>query len=413
MPSRISAELAHLARLARDGGLDLSQVSLRVKADLLMSTPRPPADDLAAFSEMAAALIPGIDEATAVILARKLAGWRHTPPAVIAALRARGGEVLAGLLRHGLPLSPAEIEAFAEQGDPALTAALTGRPDLTATATLLLVERDDRAVDLALIANAAAPLPRRALDLLVARASDDAGYAQGLLARTDLSHIELAPLFLQAGPERRLAMLDSLASLESLDPSERRAPVSPELFSGWLAMAGDDKDGVFGAIADHLGGSPALAAAMTGDRSRDLVALALVAAGVGPEDATRFLIRLGDEAAHSVERIFALVALMRSVRPAVAWRAVAQIAGAPRAAGCATQPAPAGDGPERHACAGRPLAAGKSAGRRRDSATGSACAGSRAERPAAFSSRPDPGADRPAGSRSRRARDRRRSAARA
>jgi uncharacterized protein (DUF2336 family) len=329
MPSRISAELAHLARLARDGGLDLSQVSLRVKADLLMSTPRPPADDLAAFSEMAEALIPGIDEATAVILARKLAGWRHTPPAVIAALRARGGEVLAGLLRHGLPLSPAEIEAFAEQGDPALTAALTGRPDLTATATQLFVERDDRDVDLALIANTAAPLPRRALELLVARASADPGYAQGLLARTDLSHIDLAPLFLQAGPERRLAMLDSLASLESLDPSERRAPVSPELFSGWLAMAGDDKDGVFGAIADHLGGSPALAAAMTRDRSRDLVALALVAAGVGPEDATRFLIRLGDEAAHSVERIFALVALMRSVRPAVAWRCVAQVAGAP------------------------------------------------------------------------------------
>jgi len=49
MPSRISAEIAQLARLARDGGLDLSQVSLRVKADLLMSTPSPAPDDLAAF----------------------------------------------------------------------------------------------------------------------------------------------------------------------------------------------------------------------------------------------------------------------------------------------------------------------------------------------------------------------------
>ena len=56
MPSRISAEIAQLARLARDGGLDLSQVSLRVKADLLMSTPTPAPDDLAAFGEMAAAL---------------------------------------------------------------------------------------------------------------------------------------------------------------------------------------------------------------------------------------------------------------------------------------------------------------------------------------------------------------------
>ena len=98
MPSRISAELAHLARLARDGGLDLSQVSLRVKADLLMSTPQPAPDDLAAFGEMATALVPGIDEATAVILARKVAGWRHAPVPALAALTARGGAVL------GLPV---------------------------------------------------------------------------------------------------------------------------------------------------------------------------------------------------------------------------------------------------------------------------------------------------------------------
>ena len=72
MPSRISAELAQLARLARDGGLDLGQVSLRVKADLLMSTPQPAPDDLAAFGELAAALLPGADEAAAISLARKL-----------------------------------------------------------------------------------------------------------------------------------------------------------------------------------------------------------------------------------------------------------------------------------------------------------------------------------------------------
>ena len=41
-----TTELAHLARLARDGGLDLSQVSLRVKADLLLSAQQPPIDDL-------------------------------------------------------------------------------------------------------------------------------------------------------------------------------------------------------------------------------------------------------------------------------------------------------------------------------------------------------------------------------
>src|SRR5262249_32848576 len=95
MPAHISQELADLARLARDGGLDRSQVSLRVTADLLMSTPLPPREDLAAFGEMAVALIPRIDETTALILARKLAGWPHAPTPVLAALADRGGAVLA------------------------------------------------------------------------------------------------------------------------------------------------------------------------------------------------------------------------------------------------------------------------------------------------------------------------------
>lgn len=329
MPSRISAELAHLARLARDGGLDLSQVSLRVKADLLMSTPHPAPDDLAAFAEMAVALVPGIDEATAVILARKVAGWRHAPDAVLEALRARGGEVLAALVRHGMPLRPTEFESLASQADAALASALTGRADLTATATLMLVERGDRAIDFALMANTAIDLPRAALDLLVARSREDAAYAHPLLARRDISSTEIAPLFLFAGPDRRLAMLESLAALDSLSPTERRQPVSHDAFMGWLAMAADDQNGAFGALASHLGGGPALARAIAADHSRDLAALALTAAGASVEDATRFLIRLGDEAAHSVERIFAVVALMRSVRPTVALRLVMQVSGTP------------------------------------------------------------------------------------
>lgn len=332
MPSRISAEIAQLARLARDGGLDLSQVSLRVKADLLMSTPSPAPDDLAAFGEMAATLLPGVDEATAVILARKIAGWRHAPAAALSALRARGGSVLAALIQHGLPLTPTEMEELAGSADDRLAAALSVRTDLPSTAVLILVERADRAIDFALMTNGTIVLSRAALDLLLARARLDGGYAQPLLARRDLSNVEIAPLFLFAGPERRLAILDSLAALEALSPLEHRAPVPGEIFTGWLAMAADDPASAFQAVADHLGSGPALAKAMADDLSRDLAALALTAAGASVEEATRFLIRLGDEAAHSVERIFAVVALMRSVRPAVAQRLVAQIGGAARPA---------------------------------------------------------------------------------
>lgn len=90
MPSRIATDLAELARLASDGGLDLRQVALRVKTDLLLATPSPSPEDLEAFRVMAEALIPVIDEATATILARKLASWPHAPREVLAGLRARG-----------------------------------------------------------------------------------------------------------------------------------------------------------------------------------------------------------------------------------------------------------------------------------------------------------------------------------
>ncbi|MDX3810566.1 MAG: hypothetical protein QHC89_29780, partial [Bosea sp. (in: a-proteobacteria)] len=130
-----------------------------------------------------------------------------------------------------------------------------------------------------------------------------------------------------ASAERRLTILDSLAAYEALHPSERSVPVTAAAFAEWLALASEDGEQAFNAIARFFGGGTAFAEAMQRDAGRDLAALALIASGASVEEATRFLIRLGDEASHSVERIFALVALMRSTRPAVARRLVQQIAG--------------------------------------------------------------------------------------
>lgn len=327
MPASVSKELADLARLAREGGLDLSPISLRVKADLLLSSPQPSRGDLAAFGEMAEALLPGIDEATALILARKLAGWPYTPQPVLTGLAAKGGAVLAELLRHGMPVPEAELENLVETGDEAMRAALAVRSDLTAQAVIMLVADENRELDLALIANHSAPMPRAAVDSLIARARIEPAYRPGLLARPDLSNLELAPLFLHAGAERRLAILESLMAREALHPSDRRPALTAPVFAGWLDLAAEDRGAAFAAIAEHLGGGAALANAIAADTSRDLAALALTASGTTVEEATRFLIRLGDDAAHSVERIFAVVALMRSVKPAIAFRLAMHIAG--------------------------------------------------------------------------------------
>ncbi|WP_293801584.1 DUF2336 domain-containing protein [uncultured Bosea sp.] len=332
MPASVSKELADLARLAREGGLDLSPISLRVKADLLLSTPQPPLDDLVAFNALAEALLPGIDEATALILARKLAGWPHTPAPIMAGLAAKGGAVLVEMVRHGMPLTEAELERLAETGGEAMRAALAVRPDLSAQAVTMLVADDRWELDLALIANHSAPMPRSAVDSLIAKGRIEPAYRPGLLARPDLSNLELAPLFLHAGAERRLAILESLMAREALHPSERRPALSGPTFASWLDLAAEDRGAAFAAIADHLGGGATLAVAIAADTSRDLAALVLTACGATVEEATRFLIRLGDDAAHSVERIFALVALMRSARPAIAFRLAMHIAGITAAA---------------------------------------------------------------------------------
>lgn len=327
MPARISAELAHLARLARDGGLDLSEVSLRVKADLLMSMPHPPAADLAAFGEMAEAMVPALDEKTALLLARKLAAWPHAPRVALSALAARGGEILVTLVAHGMPLDASDTEIFAGHDDPELAVALAARSELSAMAIQMLAGRGDDAVDAALIANHTVALPYAASELLIQRARSRPLQAAGLLARDDLTHTDLAPLFLLAGKDRREAILDSLGAWDAVSPLENRPRLSDDVLSALYDLAGSAPDIAFAALARQFGGGEPLALAMAGDETRELSALAMKALGATPEEATRFLIRLGDSTAQSIERIFALVALMRAVRAPIAYRLVMTIAG--------------------------------------------------------------------------------------
>lgn len=331
MPSRIAADLAELARLASDGGLDLRQVALRVKTDLLLATPNPSAEDMAAFQVMAEASIPVIDDATATILARKLASWPHAPREVLAALRARGGRTLASLIAHGMPLSASDIDEIAAEGSHEARLALASRRDLSGSASIALAAAGSAEIDAALVANLAAPLPHAALDLLLPRAVRLPALGAALLARTDVPVWELTPLFLQASLEKRLAMIEAAAAREALAPSPRPASRPAEAISALIATALSDRHGAFAALARTFGADDRFAGALAEDSSRQLAALTLIGCGASPEDATRFLIGLGDDAARSVERIFALVDLMRSVQPGVARRLAQQIGGlAPR-----------------------------------------------------------------------------------
>lgn len=419
MPASVSKELADLARLAREGGLDLSPISLRVKADSLLSSPQPSRGDLAAFGEMAEALLPGIDEATALIPRASLPAGRGHAAAILTGLAAKGGAVLAELLgsQRGMPVPEVELENLVETGDEAMRAALAVRSDLTAQAVIKLVaDEQSRAGPRPDRQSQSAPMPRAAIDSLIARARIEPGLSAGPAGapRPVQSRTRAA---LPACRGRTAPRDPRIADGPRSAASQRQAPGPRPGLRRW---ARPRRRGSRRCVCCHRRTSrrrrAALANAIAADTPRDLAALALTASGTTVEEATRFLIRLGDDAAPLGR------AHLRGGRA--------------DALGEARDRLPPGDAYRRHdgdghrsgaasisrrwtradAGARRPCPAGGAAGDVGSPRQDRSEARTRLSRFASIgsvSSRRVAAADRRPGSRSRRARDRRRSAARA
>lgn len=315
-------DLRELAAAAASGDVDAVQVAFRAKVGMLVATAEPSASEMAALIDLAHALVPRLDEATAVTIAARLAAWKSTPASIRGLFFARGGKIAAALLREGAPLPEGiSAEALAEQGEIDSARVLASRSDIDAETCRLLLERDDAGIDRALAANTALALPRDVMDMLVARARQDRLTADLLLARPELSQADVAPLYLMANDARRAAIRQALTSLNNVSAA-RTASASPDVAS-WRELdriAGHDPAVALSCLAAWLGGGPRVTAALAQDTTRELAALALTALGFSVEQGTRFLIRLGDEAARSVQRIFAHVDLMRTVPPGVALR---------------------------------------------------------------------------------------------
>src|SRR3954454_10632772 len=79
MTSITPPELHGLLAIAREEGLDMKPVLLRVLTDLYISVPHHSPDEILQFREIAGQMIPHVDEPTALIVACKLAAYPHTP----------------------------------------------------------------------------------------------------------------------------------------------------------------------------------------------------------------------------------------------------------------------------------------------------------------------------------------------
>lgn len=328
MTSPFDADLRNLADAAASGDFDAVQVAFRVKVDMLVANGEPSAGEIAALDALATALVPRIDELTAVSLAGKLANWPHTPESVRSLLFARDGRVAAAIMAGNAPLPlGVTLEETVQNGHVEIARNIAARAGLTEALCMDLLDRDDAGIDRALAANTNFDLPRGCMDVLVDRARQDRACAELLLARKELSQTDVVPLYLLASDARRGAMRTSLEQLSNISPPRLGASLSD---TEWLAldyMAGTDLDAAMGMLTWHLGAGTTLAAVLVRDETREATALALRALDLPVEKATRFLLRLRDAAATSVPRIFGHVELMRTTSPGAALRILVAISG--------------------------------------------------------------------------------------
>lgn len=324
MPAATS-DLSSLAALAWDPHLDVRHALLRVQAGLFAGAPVRDAEAVASFESLALGLLPGVDDATALAVARILAPVEDTPGSVIRFLVARGGAVARATIAEARRLPEGFLPATLAR-NPDWADAVASRRDLSPADIAALLARAEPAIDLALARNPAVPLDGSALACVVERARSRPDLAGAILARGDLPLDSRAALYLAAPPPERDAIRAAIAGA----PALRASPLpraSREAIDALVAdAAAQDRAGFEARLHALLGlAPPAPALDLAGPERHDLLALALAAAGVGETEAITVFLTLDDGIARSVATVFRLAALVRETPRSCAIRLVEAI----------------------------------------------------------------------------------------
>ena len=304
---REAPDVTGLIELSRDPQLDLKPVILRVQTDLFLAAPVRDRAVLAAFCALATGLIRTVDAATALTVARKLAPCPDTPPAVLASLAALGGPVCAAVLETAPELAPEVIAAAREAGFEVeeVVAVQEEEPELPGD---LQAGDSHETVD------------------PIAEARLDPERAATLLGQGDIAPADLAPLWLHAGKAQRQAIIEAVGATAALRP----CPPAPNSLGNTLT--GLSRAGhvpAFGkALADGLGIPETFLTAAPDPSARyDLLTLALRAANLSEAEAVFIFLTLSPTVARSVDRVYALVQLFRSLDRATARDLVGAVLG--------------------------------------------------------------------------------------
>ena len=305
--------------MARTGGPGLAAASLKIQTELFLqqaSAGEPNAD---MFSALALLLLPLVDEATSRHVALRICAHELAPEELITALYARGSGTADIVLERTLRLPPDIFHLAIAHPDPRLAARLAARPDLGDEHQLHLLGRGETATSLALASNHAVRLSRSVLAGLVSAARCNRDMALALFGRTDVDSMVLTPLYQLGSDENRALMRDDIAKrLKDRGLARAGRESSPAEREKLLDASILGMSHLLATLTGIVGRDEAFIAAASADASRELAGLALVAAGISPEDATRMLLRTGDEVARNSPRLHAVVNVMRSATPQAA-----------------------------------------------------------------------------------------------
>jgi uncharacterized protein (DUF2336 family) len=329
MSDLLPPSLDALMAMARQEGLDMKPVLLRVLTDMFIATGAHSRDEEAQFEEIASTLVRQVDSDTAAIVACKLAEYRHTPASVGEALVARGDDASRIILADAAWLPRRIVTSQALVGERLLAAAVAARPDLDADLMAILLERRDPIFDVTLAANLSVTLPRPVLDEILARGRHDAAIARALLFRPDLSASERCVLFLHADRADRTRIIEEaeqFVAMSGRNRQRRSAPVDLVVTLETAAMV-NDAESFASLLGLSLGVSADTVAPLIADRSGEALALAYAALGIDDEAATRLFMFRDPLVGHSTERVFALTNLVRRVSFAAAEKIVHAVLG--------------------------------------------------------------------------------------
>ena len=272
-----------LIGLARQDGVDVRPTLLRVLTDLYVQKPAHTREEEHRFTELTLSLLTGVDVPARVAVARKLAAYVPTPPAVVRRLARDVFEVAEPILQSASCLTSDELIAIIKEFGPRYAAAIAARSDLQSPA----------ATDISPVAvhepqpvtpEVAATRSSRFQPISVGDYFLNAGSAE---RRTVLANLE------DAGAPGPVALATSEESIPELESAalERRPDDFAQALSRILKISSERAQKI---VADTTG-EPAIVAAK--------------AIAMPPDAVLRILLFLNPVIGQSVERVFALVDL--------------------------------------------------------------------------------------------------------